>query len=258
MDSGLIDEFVADWIFSGKSSVTAETYRRCLIRLCLRFDEIDLTNVKSWLHDTHSVSMRRKQAQAVRAFGKWSERYGDGIWPWWSLIPLPSEPVTPQPTASIDDYLSAMAQLKTLRDRAVVSILWGCGLRRSEVANLKRGDLNLAEGLAVIRQTKTGRPRVVPVPPPTVRLLRRLLQSHACDSVFGMSTNAIRLMLERYQLKSSHAWRRGWAVESLRNGVSEASVRAAAGWRSGEMVSRYTNALAEELAAVEFSRTWRN
>ena len=37
---------------------------------------------------------------------------------------------------------------------------------------------------------------------------------------------------------SAHAWRRGWAVQALRNGVSETSVRAAAGWSSGAMVAR--------------------
>ena len=37
---------------------------------------------------------------------------------------------------------------------------------------------------------------------------------------------------------SAHAWRHGWAVQALRNGVSETSVRAAAGWSSGAMVAR--------------------
>ena len=38
----------------------------------------------------------------------------------------------------------------------------------------------------------------------------------------------------------------------LRNGVSETSVRAAAGWSSGAMVARYTRALSGELAVEEF------
>jgi len=42
------------------------------------------------------------------------------------------------------------------------------------------------------------------------------------------------------------------------SGVSETSVRAAAGWSSGAMVARYTNALSSELAVDEFQRSWRN
>ena len=53
-----------------------------------------------------------------------------------------------------------------------------------------------------------------------------------------------------------HAWRRGWAVQALGNGVSETSVRAAAGWFSGAMVARYTSALSGELAVAEFERCW--
>ena len=47
---------------------------------------------------------------------------------------------------------------------------------------------------------------------------------------------------------SAHAWRRGWAVQALRSGVSETSVRAAAGWSSGAMVARYTRALSGEFS----------
>jgi len=45
-------------------------------------------------------------------------------------------------------------------------------------------------------------------------------------------------------------------VQALRSGVSEASVRAAAGWSSGAMVARYTRALSGELAVDEFQRVW--
>ena len=45
-------------------------------------------------------------------------------------------------------------------------------------------------------------------------------------------------------------------MRALRSGVSEASVRAAAGWSSGAMVARYTRALSGELAVDEFQRVW--
>ncbi|NBZ96516.1 MAG: hypothetical protein EBR40_08860 [Proteobacteria bacterium] len=72
-----------------------------------------------------------------------------------------------------------------------------------------------------------------------------------------MTSNAIRLMLQREELPSAHAWRRGWAVHTLKSGVSEASLRAAAGWASGAMVARYTQALSQELAIAEFQRVWQ-
>ena len=74
--------------------------------------------------------------------------------------------------------------------------------------------------------------------------------------MFHMTSNAIRLCLNRLEAPSAHAWRRGWAVRALRAGVSETSVKAAAGWSSGAMVSRYTKMLSGELALEEFSRCW--
>jgi len=62
--------------------------------------------------------------------------------------------------------------------------------------------------------------------------------------------------LNKMGVSSAHAWRRGWAVQALRNGVSETSVRAAAGWSSGAMVARCTRALSDELAVEEFQRSW--
>jgi integrase len=86
--------------------------------------------------------------------------------------------------------------------------------------------------------------------------LRKLIGKRNQGSLFGMTTNAIRLCLLRLGAPSAHAWRRGWAVNSLRCGVSETSVRAAAGWSSGAMVARYTSALSGELAIEEFQRYW--
>jgi integrase/recombinase XerD len=144
----------------------------------------------------------------------------------------------------------------TLRDKALIEVLWSCGLRRSELARLNTQDVNLSDGYLIVRQSKTGKPRIAPLSPGARHALRRHLKGNPDGQVFGMTTNAIRLCLQRLQAPSAHAWRRGWAVQSLRLGVSEASVRAVAGWSSGAMVSRYTSALRDEVSLSEFTRAW--
>jgi hypothetical protein len=49
---------------------------------------------------------------------------------------------------------------------------------------------------------------------------------------------------------------KGWAVHSFGNGVSEISLKSAAGWSSGAMVSRYTSALSGVLALAGFQGSW--
>jgi len=212
--------------------------------------------VRQWVSDAQDGSVRRKRGQAVRALGTWCESQGIDDFSWWRQIPLAAEKERPQETAVHADYVNALKVLQTPRDRAMVELLWWCGLRRTEAAMVRLEDIDFVSGSLLVRQSKTGKPRIVPVPKSALRSVRKLAGTRKEGLVLEMSSNAIRLILQRAGLPSAHAWRRGWAVYSLSMGVSEASVRAAAGWSSGEMVSRYTRALAGELAVTEFGRAW--
>src|SRR5262249_42894056 len=56
---------------------------------------------------------------------------------------------------------------KGLRDRAILALLVGCGLRRAEIVSLETGHLERLEGRWVLLdiEGKHGRIRTVPVPP---------------------------------------------------------------------------------------------
>jgi integrase len=256
MDNSLLGEFQLDWELSGKASKTARNYAQWIEQLLVKYPEPTLNNVKEWITSTPSPSFRRKRGQAVRAIGAWAENNNYELFTWWKLVPLAKETQRPQTTATELDYRKAVRAASTLRDKALVEVLWSCGLRRSEIARLEITDVNFSEGFLVIRTSKTGKPRIAPLSPSARRALRVHIGKRFQGSLFGMSTNAIRLCLMRLGAPSAHAWRRGWAVQALRGGVSESSVKAAAGWSSGAMVSRYTNALRDEVAIEEFNRSW--
>lgn len=251
-----IEEFVADWKMAGKAEQTARMYACHLTKFFRDCSDPTLTSAKVWLSGEASPSTRRKMGQALRAFGVFAENNEYEFFQWWKLVPLAKEKSFAQETVTEDMYISAKTKLKSLRDKALIETLWSCGLRRSELANLQVEDVNFSEGFLVVRTAKNGKPRVAPLSPIARRAIRKHLGSRKNGSLFQMSTNAIRLRLQRLDLPSAHAFRRGWAVQSLRAGVSETSVRAAAGWSSGAMVARYTQALSGELAVDEFQRSW--
>ena len=251
MDLGLLEEFRFDWELAGKAARTVDDYIAALRLLFAGSPEPDLGAAKAWMASTSYASVRRKRAQAIRAFGRWGEGTGEVVFPWWKEVPLVGEEQRPQPTATEADYRAARRKASTVRDSAIIELLWSCGLRRGELVRLDVEDVNLSDGLLVVRQSKTGRPRVVPLSRSARRAVRRQIAGRPSGSLLGMSSNAIRLLLKRLGAPSVHAWRRGWAVEALRNGVSEASVRSAAGWSSGAMVARYTRTLSGELAVSE-------
>ena len=107
-------------------------------------------------------------------------------------------------------------------------------MRREEIVRACVEHVDFVGGFIMVPSTKNGRPRIVPLSPKARLALRKLIGRRETGLVFNMTGNAIRLRLQRMGIPSAHAWRRGWAVQALRNGVSETSVRAAAGWSSGQ------------------------
>jgi integrase len=257
MNLTLVDEFELDWHLTGKSKETAKKYAYDIKKFLVAHPNPNLIDAKQWMLGTQSVVGRRKRGQALRAFGKWLNDQGVDEFTWAQKIPLAKEKSLPQTTATIADYTQALNRAKNPRDKAVIEILWSTGVRRAELCALQVEDIDFLGGFLVIRVSKTGKPRVVPISPSAKRSLRRLVYGRQTGPVFNMSPNAVRLLLQRLGAPSAHAWRRGWAVQALRDGVSEASVRATAGWSSGAMVSRYTRALSGELAVSEFQRIWQ-
>ena len=256
MDRSLLGEFQLDWTLAGKSEQTVKNYVRGIELLFEAHPDPTLVDVKLWLSSIASTVSRRKRGQAVRAFGAWTQSNGYEVFEWWERIPLAKEARRPQETATELEYKKAVVAAITLRDKALVEVLWSCGLRRSEIAQLEVSDVNFSEGFLIVRTSKTGKPRIAPLSPSARHALRKHIGKRSQGSLFEMTTNAIRLCLQRLGAPSAHAWRRGWAVQALRSGVSETSVRAAAGWSSGAMVARYTRALSGELAVEEFQRSW--
>ena len=248
--SDYLDEFVTDWQLTGRAASTAATYRRYLEQFDTFASSPTLLTAKEWLLTSASADTARGRARALRAFGAWAEHSDGPEWVWWRDVPLANTTHRPQPTVDERTYEQVSAACGSNRDQLVVELLWCTGLRVSELARLAHTDIDLAGGCAVVRQSKTGRPRLVPLSDRACRLIRR--QTNDDGSLLGMSAHAIQLMVRRLGAPSAHAWRRGWAVHALRSGVSQTSVQAAAGWSSGAMVTRYTAAVSGELAISEF------
>ncbi len=176
---------------------------------------------------------------------------------WWNDVPLAVERPRPQATVTIEEYLIARSRVTQLRDAVIVELLWCTGMRRSEFARAQVEHLDLAARILTIPVSKTDKFFTVPLSPSAIEALTSFLKESSSGSLTKLTSDGIRSVLRRLNAPPAHAWRRGWAVHALRNGVSEVSVRTIAGWSSGAMVARYTVALSNELAVSEFERLWR-
>jgi integrase/recombinase XerD len=69
----------------------------------------------------------------------------------------------------VRQILQAPANLK---HRAMLSLIYACGLRRSELLNLRPSDVDSKRGILVIRQSKGKKDRIAPLPEKIIIMLR--------------------------------------------------------------------------------------
>lgn len=111
----------------------------------------------------------------------------------WTVLAdmLPKNPMrmvaAPRSAAAIPEYLTKEDVQKVLaapipghktglRDRALLSVLYGCGLRISEGVGLSLEDVDMTRGTLVVRRGKGGKSRGLPMPMGTIAKLEDYLK----------------------------------------------------------------------------------
>jgi integrase/recombinase XerD len=104
----------------------------------------------------------------------------------------------------------------------LIGLLATTGMRSGEAVRLANSDVNLAEGLITIRESKFGKSRVVPLHPTTVRAL---VAYRACRDAFLKRAEAFTFFISerRGPINSLHQSfreiRRAAGLEKMRNGI---------------------------------------
>jgi integrase/recombinase XerD len=84
-------------------------------------------------------------------------------------LDLPRKPSRTLPKALSIEHIHAILNKPDvtdplgIRDRAILELIYGTGIRRSECVQIDREDLDLARGLLTVRKGKGGKDRVVPI-----------------------------------------------------------------------------------------------
>lgn len=156
------------------------------------------------------------------------------------------------------------------RDKALIALLACTGLRRSELANLLLEDVLTDQQTVLVRTSKSGKPRVVPMSTDATMLVLKYLRVRSRSPHAGMpwlwlgkkgrlTSDGVRLLLVRRCKQagvdvSAHNFRRAFAVNWLAQGGSQVSLMSICGWSSPAMPARYTRHAASELAQAEYKR----
>jgi len=154
-----------------------------------------------------------------------------------------------------------------LRDRAVLELLYGSGIRLAELCGLLRRDLDLAGGQMLVRG-KGAKERIVPLQGGARRWLERHLAGaampRAADPVFpgrrpdqGLSPRTIQRIVGRYlgqvaaiRRVSPHVLRHSFATHLLARGADLRSIQEMLGHASLGSTQIYTHVSTDKLKKV--------
>ena len=176
-----------------------------------------------------------------------------------SRVKLPRVPEKPLDVVSDDQYraLMTVAALShnSLRDQAILSVMFDTGIRSGELCAVLLEDVLRAEGGITIRQGKGGKVRFVPVCRGVLKRINQyvtLERGKSADShLFFTRANeplryeGLRMMLDRHCTTAGikpirpHAFRRGFAVAYVRNGGDVFTLQRILGHTTLAMSSRY-------------------
>lgn len=247
---------------------TVEAYKRDLAQFAAYCSglgqndwlDVDKATIRRFLADLTERGFARRtiarKASAVRSFLEDAVRRGD----------LPSNPSAQIGTPKLPDRLPQGLGAKTvslildsipgdsplaLRDRAILELLYGAGLRVSELAGLRVGDLD--HDLLTVRG-KGSRLRAVPVGHPARSAVEAWVEqgrSKLASAVAGdalwigaqgrpMDTRGIRRAVQQRAATFPHAFRHSFATHMLEGGADLRAVQEMLGHRDLATTQIYT------------------
>ncbi len=123
-------------------------------------------------------------ARHLRAFYKWMLGEDEITAHPMARIRRPIIEEVPKDVVSREDMdhtLAFLEKAKRWRDLVLIAVVYDAGVRTTEFADCLLEDVNLDDGLIMLRRTKGRRPRTVPISPLAVRYIDRYLRTKRID-----------------------------------------------------------------------------
>jgi site-specific recombinase XerD len=274
-----VDSFLRQKRREGKSHWTIDGYRTSILKFRVIAppvaEDIDRRVVERFVDSLLDEAIRPEtvahHCRGVKVFCRWlhEEEILDAN-PW-ARVKIPKVPAKMHnnlPTRDDFDRLCAACDQRTLagrRDLAVLHFLFETGVRVSELAGLKKSDVDFDLGQARVfgkgakeRFVFFGRKTSLAL----TRYRMRLERGDDPPTFFvtsraePLTENTVRLMLKRLTLKSGvtadtnpHAFRHAFATAYLRNGGDLHSLQRLLGHASLAIVTTYLSLVTEDLSA---------
>jgi len=166
---------------------------------------------------------------------------------------------------SQEEVLDIIRCTQNLKHRAIITLIYSCGLRISELTNLKLADFHIDRKQLIVKEGKGRKDRYVSLADSFLPLLTNYYNSYKPELFFvegpkgkRYSTESIRQFLKRSCIKANitktvtpHTLRHSYATHLLENGVDIRYIQSLLGHARPETTMIYTHVKRKDLMKIQ-------
>ncbi|MFZ2322225.1 MAG: site-specific tyrosine recombinase/integron integrase [Ignavibacteriaceae bacterium] len=153
-----------------------------------------------------------------------------------------------------------------VKHKTMLSLIYACGLRRSELLNLKPTDIDSKRGLLIIKQAKGRKDRITPISEKTIVMLREyykmykpkvwLFEGQNTGDQYSEKSlqNVLKQALEKAKIKKPvtlHWLRHSYATHLLETGTDIRYIQELLGHKSSKTTEIYTHVSTNSLQKIK-------
>jgi integrase/recombinase XerD len=267
-----IDKF-KEWMQNRRyADSTVNTYCQSL-SLFFRYlenknpEEINSEDLESFhqnyiLKNKYSVSFQSQVINAVKLyFSNRQKRSLDPI-----SIERPKKPRLLPHVLSKEEVKSILCAHKNIKHRTMLSLIYACGLRRSELLNLKLKDVDSTRGILRVNHGKGAKDRIVPVSEKVIEMLREyyklekplnyLFEGSKAGQPYSSKSleNVLNQAVKKVGMKKKatlHWLRHSYATHLLESGTDLRYIQELLGHNSSRTTEIYTHVSTKSLQKIK-------
>jgi len=234
----------------GISTRTIEFYQDCLTPFVKHYS-ITSEGVNSFLANLTCGNAKLNYYRAITVFVHWLLRTGYVKDNPLAQVDKPKPAKRILPSLTSEQVQCLIDTVSDIRDKAIISLLADSGMRLNELTSVKASDIDWSSYTITIIG-KGNKQRKAPFTERSAKLLQVYLgDNHHNGNIWNMGRYGVQTMLKRLEAKTGidcnpHSFRRGFACNLHKRGLSTLDIMHLGGWEGLDMVLKYTRSITFE------------
>ncbi len=166
---------------------------------------------------------------------------------------------------SEEEIKKLLVHTRNLKHRVMLSLIYACGLRRSEMLKIELTDINSERRLLHVRDSKGNKDRMVPLPQSLIDLLRKYYKTYRAKHWLfegqnpgsPYSAGSIQKVFDQAKIRAGikknvtlHTLRHSYATHLLEKGVDLRYIQELLGHKSSKTTEIYTHVSIKSLGNI--------